>query len=105
MRCPLCDYEDERRVVHAHLIDDHADSVEMWTDARTGRRRYRVECPICQAAHEAQVKPRGHDGAFLETYRREIRMVAFDMLLNHLQAEHPPVPPTIPKLDESRSDA
>jgi hypothetical protein len=88
IRCPLCAYEDARTEVHAHLVEHHPEAVEMWTDARSGRRRYRVTCPLCEAAHEAQVKPRGHDREFLSTFAREIRMVAFDMLLNHLEAEH-----------------
>jgi hypothetical protein len=88
IRCPLCEYEASRGEVHRHLTDDHADTVEMWTDAASGKMRYRVECPVCRGAHEARVKPRSHDPAFMTTFAREIRLVAFDMLLNHLQAEH-----------------
>lgn len=50
--------------------------------------RYRIACPRCGAAHEARVKPRGQDPAFLDTFAKEIRMVAFDMLINHIHAEH-----------------
>jgi hypothetical protein len=60
----------------------------MWTDAATGKMHYRVACPLCEDAHEARVKPRSHDPAFLKTFSHEIRLVAFDMLLNHLEAEH-----------------
>jgi hypothetical protein len=60
----------------------------MWTDARSAKMHYRVGCPLCEQAHEARVKPRSHDPEFLTTWSREIRMVAFDMLLNHLEAEH-----------------
>jgi hypothetical protein len=60
----------------------------MWTIA-SGRRRYRVTCPVCGECHEARIKPRSKDPAFLETFAREIRMVAFDMLINHLEVEHP----------------
>ena len=88
MRCPLCGYEGKRGEVHAHLADDHAQAVEMWTDSASGKMRYRVACPICDAAHEAGVKPRSHDTAFLEEFAHEIRLVAFDLLLNHLEAEH-----------------
>jgi hypothetical protein len=86
--CPLCEFRGTRTDVHAHLVDEHPEAVEMWTDAETGKRRYRIACPQCDAAHEAQVKPRSHDPAFLQTFAREIRMVAFDMLLAHLVAEH-----------------
>lgn len=90
--CPFCEYRDARSAVHAHLVEDHPEAVEMWTDAASGKRRYRVVCPLCEAAHEAQVKPRSHDREFLATFSREIRMVAFDMLLNHLEAEHAEAP-------------
>ncbi|HET9719645.1 MAG TPA: hypothetical protein VFP55_06175 [Solirubrobacteraceae bacterium] len=63
----------------------------MWTEADSGRMRYRITCPICQEAHEARVKPRSHDREFLDHFAREIRLVAFDMLLNHCEAEHGPV--------------
>ncbi len=91
MRCPRCEYEASRGEVHKHLADDHAEDVEMWTEAASGKMRYRIQCPICKDEHEARVKPRSHDPAFLDTFAREIRLVAFDMLLNHVEAEHEPV--------------
>lgn len=60
----------------------------MWTDATSGKMHYRVSCPLCGDAHESRVKPRSSDREFLKTFSREIRMVAFDMLLNHLEASH-----------------
>lgn len=93
MICPLCDVEAGRGEVHAHLAAAHADAVETWVDAKTQKMRYRVECPQCGAAHEHSVKPRFRDPAFLEEFAAEIRLVAFDMLLNHVEAEHgDPVP-------------
>jgi hypothetical protein len=88
VRCPLCPFEAPRGEVHAHLVDSHPDAVETWTIG-SGRRRYRIACPICGAEHEARIKPRSKDPEFLETFAREIRMVAFDILLNHQEAEHP----------------
>ena len=88
MRCPLCPYAGGRGEVHRHLTEDHPDAVETWTESAGGKMRYRVECPVCGQAHEARVKPRSHDPAFLETFAREIRLVAFDMMLNHVEAEH-----------------
>jgi len=90
--CPLCRYEGTRGALHAHLADEHRDAVEMWKDAASGKMRYRVTCPLCEEAHEARVKPRSHDPAFLETFAHEIRLVAFDMLLNHLEGEHDALP-------------
>ncbi len=88
MRCPLCAYEGKRGEVHAHLAAAHPQAVETWTDSSSSKMRYRVSCPLCQAAHEASVKPRSHDDAFLTEFAHEIRLVAFDMLLNHVEAEH-----------------
>jgi hypothetical protein len=88
MRCPFCEYEAARGEVHGHLAGDHGDAVEVWTDAADGKMRYRVACPRCDEAHEARIKPRSRDPAFLRTFAHEIRLVAFDMLLNHLEAEH-----------------
>ena len=87
MRCPLCALDGPRDVVHGHLVQAHPDAVETWTIG-AGRMRYRIVCPRCGAAHEARVKPRSRDREFLETFSREIRMVAFDMLINHIEAEH-----------------
>jgi hypothetical protein len=92
MRCPFCQYEASRGDIHGHLADDHGDAVEMWTDADSGKMRYRVACPLCDEAHEARIKPRSHDPEFLKTFEHEIRLVAFDMLLNHLEAEHEALP-------------
>jgi hypothetical protein len=92
MRCPLCEYESTRAGVHSHLTDEHPAAVETWTQATSGKMRYRVTCPVCRSAHEATVKPRSHDPAFLTIFGREIRLVAFDMLLNHLEAEHEALP-------------
>lgn len=87
MRCPFCEFEGSRDTVHGHMVQAHADAVETWTIGN-GRMRYRIACPQCGATHEARVKPRGRDPEFLETFSREIRLVAFDMLINHIVAEH-----------------
>jgi hypothetical protein len=88
MRCPLCSFDADRGSVHGHLVEEHSDAVEMWTDAESGKMRYAVGCPLCDERHEARVKPRSSDPEFLQTFAREIRMVAFDMLLNHVEASH-----------------
>lgn len=72
--------------MHAHLSDVHPDAVHF--GQRAGRHYYAVECPVCHAGYEQQVKPRMADERFVDEFRREIRMVAFDMLVNHLLAEH-----------------
>ena len=86
VRCPGCAVEAAPRALHAHLAEDHADWVSF--EERRGGNFYRVECPLCQASYEHQIKPRLQDPRFVEEFRREIRLVALDMLLNHLLAEH-----------------
>lgn len=86
MRCPWCPTEAAPRALHAHLSDVHADAVQF--GQRAGRHYYTVECPECHADYEQQVKPRMADERFVDEFRREIRMVAFDMLVNHLLVEH-----------------
>ena len=88
MHCPLCELEGTRGEIHRHLADGHPEAVEMWTDADSGKMRYQVACPLCGDAHEARVKPRSQDPEFLTTFAYEIRLVAFDMLLCHLEALH-----------------
>ena len=86
MSCPWCPVTAAPRALHAHLSEEHADKVRF--EERRGARFYAVECPVCYAGYEHQIKPRLRDPAFMEQFRREIRMVAFDMLVNHLLAEH-----------------
>jgi hypothetical protein len=86
--CPYCELGGSRGQVHAHMADAHPEEVSTWTEAGDGRMRYRVVCPRCGAEHEARVKPRSQDPDFLEGFAREIRLVACDMLLCHMEAEH-----------------
>jgi hypothetical protein len=51
---------------------------------------YRLNCPSCDLKIEKTVKPRVNDPRFLEEFGREIRLVAFDMLLNHMEVNHGP---------------
>ncbi len=87
MNCPFCDFEGPRPEGHAHLTDEHADEVKTW-QSRTGRRYYRLDCPMCDESYQKEVKPRLNDPTFLTEYSREIRVVAFDMFLYHLAGAH-----------------
>jgi hypothetical protein len=89
MQCPFCEYQDSRGAVHQHLLAAHGDQVKLRVDEERGKRFYSITCPICAAPYEHQVKPRNLDQNFLQAFDREIRLVAFDMLLYHLQGEHP----------------
>ncbi len=88
MNCPFCDFQGSRGQVHQHLAATHGDRVAIHVDDDKGRRYYGVTCPVCQAPYEHQVKPRNDDPNFLQEFDREIKLVAFDMLLYHMQGEH-----------------
>ncbi|HEY8647907.1 MAG TPA: hypothetical protein VIM50_00915 [Candidatus Limnocylindria bacterium] len=75
--------------MHAHLATAHADRVV--TTAKEGSAlllRYEVRCPHCDFTAQRIVNPRGRDPDFLEEFAAEIRLVAFDQLLYHLEAAH-----------------
>lgn len=86
VRCPICAFDGEPRSLHAHLADAHAEQVTF--EARAGRTFYQVVCPVCSADYSHEIKPRGRDPDFVAEFQAQIRLVAFDMLLNHLLAEH-----------------
>lgn len=86
MRCPVCDHEATLRPLHKHLADTHPELVRF--EERSGRRYYNVSCPQCGAGYEQAIKPRLNDPEFLVEYENEIRLVALDMLLNHMVGEH-----------------
>lgn len=88
MRCPYCETEGIRQVIHAHLADIHGKKVVGRSDETTGRLFYRLDCPLCEEYTEREVNPRGRDPTFLQAFEREIRLVAFDLLLYHVEAAH-----------------
>lgn len=88
MRCPYCDMEGARQVIHAHLVEQHGAKVVGRRDEQAGKLYYRLDCPQCDEYSEREVNPRGRDPTFLQAYEREIRLVAFDLLLYHIEASH-----------------
>lgn len=88
MKCPYCAFEGPRRALHSHAADVHAAEVKTAVDEEAGRLYYDLTCPLCARSLHRQVKPRGRDPAFLEEFAREIRLVAFDLLLYHLEDAH-----------------
>ena len=88
MKCPYCPFEGPRRGLHAHTADVHASEVKTTQDAESGRLFYELQCPFCPQLLRKQIKPRGKDPAFLEEFAREIRLVAFDVLLYHIEEAH-----------------
>jgi hypothetical protein len=86
VNCPWCSWASPPRALHAHLAEAHPEGVKF--EERAGRHAYVVTCPRCQARHVQAIKPGADDPDFLVDYEREIRLVGFDMLVNHLLAEH-----------------
>lgn len=86
MNCPWCSFEGAPRALHAHLAEEHADAVV--TKERNGTHYYEVTCPVCGESYEHRLRKGTRDPRFLEEFGAEIRMVALDMLVHHLVAEH-----------------
>lgn len=89
MKCPHCDFSGPRMKLHRHLGEAHLDKVATEQDEATGKMRYIVGCPACGLKYQHAVKPRYKDPRFLEEYKAEIALVAFDQLLYHLEEKHP----------------
>lgn len=94
MTCAYCSFTGHRREVHAHLDLEHAAEVKTRVDDATGQMFFSLGCPKCEQTMEKRVKPRWKHPEFLEEFSREIRLVAFDLLLYHLEDHepHPEVP-------------
>ena len=86
MNCPFCSFEGPPRGLHAHLGEQHPDAVVF--EDKGGRSFYSLTCPICGDGYEREIKPRGRDPGFVDEFSAQIRLVAFDMLVNHLIGEH-----------------
>ena len=89
MNCPYCSFADTRMKLHRHLAEAHLDLVTTEHDGATGKMRYIVACPLCGLKYQHAVKPRYRDPRFLEEFKAEIALVAFDQLLYHLEDTHP----------------
>lgn len=88
MNCPQCDFSATRMQLHRHLAEAHLDQVMMEHDDATGKMRYIVACPVCGLKYQHAIKPRYKDPRFLEEFKAEIALVAFDQLLYHLEETH-----------------
>jgi hypothetical protein len=83
-------------MLHAHLGDQHPEAIRF--EDRGERWFYALDCPLCGDGYEREIKPRGRDPGFVEEFSAQIRLVAFDMLVNHLLGEHEDL--EIPEDDE-----
>jgi len=86
VHCPFCSFEGPPRQLHAHLGEQHSDAVRF--EDRGGRSFYALDCPLCGDGYEREIKPRGRDPGFVDEFSAQIRLVALDMLVNHLLGEH-----------------
>lgn len=86
MNCPWCEFSGPLRPMHAHLAESHPEQVRF--EVQGSRNFYAIKCPLCGEGYDQTIKPRLLDPAFLEEYQQEIRLVGFDMMLNHLVGEH-----------------
>ena len=89
MVCPWCSLDGSRRQIHRHLVDTHGEAVWTQPGDAEGRMHYLITCPRCAGEIRHAVKPRWGDPGFLVEFQREIRLVAFDLLLYHLEDAHP----------------
>lgn len=88
MSCPYCEEVGGLTEIHHHLSQAHLESIGMqMTD--DGKQTYNVSCPFCEFEHVHPVNPRGRNPRFMEEFRSEIALVAFDQLLYHVLQEHP----------------
>jgi hypothetical protein len=86
LHCPFCSFEGPPRTLHAHLGEQHPDAIRF--EDKGERWFYALDCPICGDGYEREIKPRGRDPGFVKEFSAQIRLVAFDMLVNHLMGEH-----------------
>jgi hypothetical protein len=91
VNCPYCGAERSIRALHAHLAADHP--AEVHTDEQGDRAVYVVTCPYCAEQYRHPIRKSAGSAEFLVEFDRQIRLVAFDMLINHVLAEHDLEPP------------
>ncbi|NNJ13417.1 hypothetical protein EKD04_024120 [Chloroflexales bacterium ZM16-3] len=90
MKCPFCQEFGERTTIHRHMLDAHMDKVITQHDEASGKMSFVVVCPFCGLEYSRQIKPRGRNPQFLEEFRSEIALVAFDQMLLHVLLKHAP---------------
>ncbi len=76
-------------MTHRHMLDTHLEMVTTNRDEETNKMEYMVACPYCEDLYQRQVNPRNRNPRFLEEFKSEIAMVAFDQMLYHILEQHP----------------
>ena len=104
LTCPYCETRGPWMDIHRHLAEDHVAQVLTEIHEESGKMTFTLPCPFCDERATHEVNPRGRNPRFIQEFRAEIALVAFDQLLYHLAAAHPgkaaidppPESPTIP---------
>lgn len=91
MNCPFCGSDLPPGELHLHLADSHAEQIG--TEEVGERTVYSVTCPACGDSYRRPIKKAAGDPEFLAEFERQIHLVAFDMLIHHIRAEHEPIEP------------
>ncbi len=89
MKCPYCDAVGGLTITHRHMIVTHLERVTTKRNEETNEMQYTVVCPYCEDMYQRQVNPRSRNPRFLEEFKTEIAMVAFDQMLYHILEQHP----------------
>ncbi|MDH5506055.1 MAG: hypothetical protein OEZ02_02410 [Anaerolineae bacterium] len=89
VKCPFCEVTGGLMSTHAHMAEAHLGLVITQHDPEADRMTYSIACPYCEHIASSQVKPRNRNPRFLQEYKAEIAMVAFDQILYHVLGEHP----------------
>jgi hypothetical protein len=88
MKCPYCDLVGGLTATHRHMVEAHLEMVTTEREAETNRMQYTVACPFCEDMYQRQVKPRSRNPRFLDEFKAEIALVAFDQMLYHILEKH-----------------
>lgn len=82
MDCPYCGYSAPRISLHQHMLDNHGDQL------RKEGRNYVFSCPECGKKTTIEPGSGAEPDELVEKYGTEVRMIALDRLLDHLENEH-----------------
>ena len=88
IRCPYCLERGNFTAIHRHMTDVHRDRITTQREAETNKMEYLVACPFCEEMYRRQVNPRSRNPRFLEEFKAEIALVAFDQMLYHILEKH-----------------
>ncbi len=84
MECPYCNKNAGRMTIHHHMVESHRDEIDIDIENRL----FRYGCPECEIEAEVEPGTGVEDAEDIEKFQREITMMMFDKLLNHLESNH-----------------